>query len=175
MHVTVFGASRPTPGDDEYETGVLLGRQLAQAGHVIVTGGYGGVMEAVSRGARQEGGHTIGVTTPSAFPHRSGANAWIVEEIPTPDLPTRIQTMLNLADAAIALPGSLGTFTEIALAWNVNFVATFSGERPTPLLAVGETWNRLLPELESLLEAEPGHIEWADNPLRAIEWLALLP
>ncbi len=174
MHITVYGASRPAPGDQEYETGVHLGRSLAEAGHTVITGGYGGVMEAVCRGAREVGGHTIGVTTPSAFPDRAGANAWVVEEILTPDLPTRIKTLLDLADAAIALPGSLGTFTEIALTWNVNYVAKLSGGRPTPLLAVGPMWARLVPELASTLGTETGAVEWADDPLAAIEWLSNL-
>lgn len=175
MQVTVFGASRPQQGDVEYEIGTQLGRDLARAGHVVVTGGYGGVMEAVSRGARDEGGHTIGVTVPTAFPDRVGANPWVVEEITAPDLPTRIQLLIGLADAAIALPGSLGTFTEITMAWNVNFVEKFSGGRPTPLLAVGPTWAGLLPRLVSILEAEPGHVEWATDASGAIEWLANLP
>jgi uncharacterized protein (TIGR00730 family) len=175
MHITVYGASRPAPGDEEYETGVQLGRALAAAGHTVITGGYGGVMEAVSKGARTAGGHTIGVTTPSAFPQRTGANAWVVEEISTPDLATRIRTLLELADAAIALPGSLGTFTEIALTWNMNYVTKLSGGHPTPLLAVGPMWARLVPELAALLETEPSALEWADEPLAAIEWLATLP
>lgn len=175
MQVTVFGASRPQQGDAEYEIGVRLGRDLARAGHVVVTGGYGGVMEAVSRGARDEGGHTIGVTVPAVFPARTGANPWVVEVISAPDLPSRIQLLIGLADAAIALPGSLGTFTEITLAWNVNFVEKFSGGHPTPLLAVGPKWASLLPQLVSILEAEPGHVEWTADSRKAIEWLANLP
>lgn len=171
MHITVFGASRPVPGDNEYEAGVWLGSALAGAGHTVITGGYGGVMEAVSKGARAQGGHTIGVTTPSAFPQRTGANAWVVEEIPAPDLPTRIRKLLELADAAIALPGSLGTFTEIALTWNMNYVAKLSGGRPTPLLAIGPMWARLVPELASILETDTGSVEWAADHLGAIEWL----
>lgn len=174
MHVTVFGASAPVPGEPEYEVGTTLGRHLARAGHVVVTGGYGGIMEAVSRGARQEGGHTIGVTTPPAFPHRSGANPWVVEEIQTPDITDRIRTLLSLADAAVALPGSIGTFTEIVVTWGANEVATQTGASPVPLLAVGDGWNRLLPDLVSVLGVEATSIEWTADPLRAVQWLAEL-
>lgn len=175
MHVTVFGASKPVPGDPAYEDGVRLGRAVGALGHVVVTGGYGGVMEAVSRGAAEAGGHVIGVTTPTAFPDRPGANPWVREEVVTPDLPTRIRTLIALGDVALALPGSIGTFAEIVLLWNANFVTTFSGRPPTPLLAVGPLWARVLPDLEALLETEPGHVEWAEAVDDAIQWLSRRP
>ncbi len=175
MRVTVFGASKPLPGESEYEEGVRLGRALGELGHTAVTGGYGGVMEAVSKGAGEAGGHVIGVTTPTAFPDRPGANQWVAEEIVTPDLPTRIRTLIDLADAAIALPGSIGTFAEIVLLWNANFITTFSGERPVPLLAVGPVWAGLLPGLHEALETERGHVEWANGVDDAIQWPTLRP
>ncbi|MDI6694379.1 MAG: hypothetical protein QME21_04975 [Anaerolineales bacterium] len=58
--VTVFGGSRPTPED--YEQALHLGRLLGGSGYIVLTGGYIGVMEAVSRGASEAGGHVIGVT-----------------------------------------------------------------------------------------------------------------
>lgn len=175
MRITVFGASKPLPGESEYEDGVRLGAALGGLGHSVVTGGYGGVMEAVSKGAGEAGGHVIGVTTPTAFPDRPGANPWVVEEITTPDLATRIRTLIDLADAAIALPGSIGTFAEIVLLWNANFITTFSGSRTIPLLAVGPVWSDLLPTLHDALETERGHIEWAAGVDQAIQWPTLRP
>lgn len=175
MRVTVFGASKPIPGEPAYHDGVRLGRALAELGHTAVTGGYGGVMEAVSRGAAEAGGHVIGVTTPTAFPDRPGANEWVAEEITTIDLPTRIRTLIDLADAAIALPGSIGTFAELVLLWNANFITTFSGAAPVPLLAVGRVWSDILPGLHDALDTERGHVEWAAGVDDAIQWPALRP
>ncbi len=175
MHVTVFGASKPLPGDPAYDDGVRIGRAIADLGHVAVTGGYSGVMEAVSKGAAEAGGHVVGVTTPTAFPDRPGANPWVAEEVETPDLPTRIRTLIALGDVALALPGSIGTFAEIVLLWNANFITTFSGDSPTPLLAVGPVWADLLPRLEAALETESGHVEWVEGIDDAIQWLSLRP
>jgi hypothetical protein len=62
MRISVFGGSQPKEGDAAYLEGIELGKLLAERGHIVLTGGYIGVMEAVSRGAREAGGHVIGVT-----------------------------------------------------------------------------------------------------------------
>ena len=59
--IAVFGSSEPEAGSAPYETAYRLGTLLAAARHPVVTGGYGGVMEAASRGAREAGGTTIGI------------------------------------------------------------------------------------------------------------------
>lgn len=52
MNITVFGGAQPQPGDENYRMAHKLGQLLGQAGHTVLTGGYGGTMEAVSRGSR---------------------------------------------------------------------------------------------------------------------------
>jgi len=56
--VAVFGSSEPQPGEVAYEAARGLGRALAGRGLIVVNGGYGGVMEASSRGAREAGAAT---------------------------------------------------------------------------------------------------------------------
>ena len=68
-------ALEPSPGEPLYACAYDTGRALAVAGHTVLTGGYGGVMEAASRGALEAGGRTVGVTC-SIFGART-ANAWI--------------------------------------------------------------------------------------------------
>ena len=53
MQVTIFGGTKPRPGETEYDDAVQLGRLLAESGHTVITGGYMGTMEAVSRGANE--------------------------------------------------------------------------------------------------------------------------
>src|SRR5580704_15146463 len=60
--VTVFGSSRPTQGDADYQEAFELGKELGARGLAVCCGGYGGVMEAASRGAKEAGGKTYGVT-----------------------------------------------------------------------------------------------------------------
>ncbi len=139
MHVTVFGGASPKPGQPAYEEAQRLGRILAEAGHTVLTGGYMGTMEAVSRGAAEAGGHTIGVTCEEIERWRSSpANPWVKEEWHRNTLADRLTTMMESADALLALPGGPGTLTEICLAWNRLLVNSLS---PRPLILIGKGWR----------------------------------
>lgn len=115
-------------------------------------------MEATSAGAREGGGHVVGITAPSVFPRRTGANAWVVEEDPAPDLTARIHRLLARADGVIALPGSLGTFAELVMAWNLAHVAPLSGVDPPPIAAVGDGWAHLIPIVADAVDARASDI-----------------
>ena len=91
-----------------------VGREIGRRGHTLICGGRGGVMEAACRGAREEGGHTIGILP---GPDRSDANAYVEFPIVT-NLGTARNALVALsADALIAIDGSYGTLAEIALAF----------------------------------------------------------
>lgn len=156
--IAVFGSSASAPGSRDYECGLRCGRLLAEAGFAVATGGYAGLMEAVCRGAAEAGGPTIGVTAPSVFPDRSGANEWVQHEIPSDDLALRIVTLIDLADGFIALPGSIGTLAELVVAWNLAFVAPFAGSDFGPIATVGDTWEELVPMLTERLKSNSGSI-----------------
>ncbi|MDP3186029.1 MAG: LOG family protein [Anaerolineales bacterium] len=139
MNVTVFGGSQPKPGTPAYEEARQLGELLAQRGHTVLTGGYIGTMEAVSRGAAEAGGHVIGVTCAEIEKWRPvKANGWVKEEWRRETLLERLQALVEDCDAAIALPGGPGTLTEIALTWNLMIVHAMP---PKPLILVGEGWK----------------------------------
>jgi len=167
--VAVFGASAPLPGEPVYEDGVRCGRLLAEAGYAVATGGYAGLMEAVSLGARQAGGRVIGVTVPDVFPDRSGGNEHLTEETRTASLLERIHEMVDLSVASIALPGSLGTATELLVAWNLAYVARFTGATPKPVVAVGEQWRRLIPLLTNELRTDGSLVILADTVDDAVQ------
>ncbi len=142
MNVTVFGGSQPRAGDSNYEQARELGRLLAEAGHTVLTGGYMGTMEAVSRGASEAGGHVIGVTTQELEAWRPAqANQWVAEERKLPTLVERLIALTDAGDVAIALPGGIGTLAEIVLLWNRLAVEAVPPKR---LILVGEGWRRVL-------------------------------
>lgn len=170
-HVSVFGSSQSKPGDADYQNAMDLGELLARRGHAVVNGGYAGLMEAVSAGAAAAGGEVIGVTVPTVFPGRVGANDHLTTEIQAPDLIDRIRTMISISDAAIALPGSLGTLTELVMTWNVNYVARFSGEQPMPLIAVGSPWSELIPLLAGGIATDGELVTCVDSVEEAISQL----
>ena len=123
MNITVFGGAQPKEGSSGYEEARELGSLLAQRGHTVLTGGYMGTMEAVSRGASDAGGHVIGVTCEDIEAWRkTSANPWVKEERRKKSLIERLQALVEGCDAAIALAGGAGTLTEISLLWNLMIV-----------------------------------------------------
>jgi len=167
--IAVFGASKSIPGDGTYEDGVICGRLLAEAGYGVVTGGYGGLMEAVSKGASEAGGRVVGVTVPAVFRDRAGANGFVDEEREAEHLVERIHQLTNISAGTIVLPGSLGTFAELGVAWNLAFVARFSGEEPKPVVTVGPTWHQLVNNLGSQLATDTGLVRCVATADEAVE------
>jgi uncharacterized protein (TIGR00730 family) len=139
MNITVFGGAQPNEGTSAYEEARELGRLLAECGHAVLTGGYMGTMEAVSRGASEAGGHVIGVTCIDIEVWRgSKPNQWVKEERRKKSLIERLQALIEGCDAAIALPGGAGTLAEISLMWNLMIVESLP---PRPLSLVGSGWQ----------------------------------
>ena len=114
--ITVFGSSRPEDGHADYVEALELGRALAAAGFAVCTGGYGGVMEAVSRGARESGGRVLAVT--SSF-FRSRANRWVEEETRMATWQERLFELVRLGDGYVACKGGTGTLVELAVVWEM--------------------------------------------------------
>src|SRR5215475_9095441 len=110
--ITVFGSSRPGEGDTDYEEARVLGRALARRGFAVCSGGYGGVMEAVSRGAKEEGGKTYGVTAEFFKPK---ANQWIDVEVRMKTWQERLFELIKIADGFVACKGGTGTLVELAV------------------------------------------------------------
>jgi hypothetical protein len=109
--IAVIGGSTATAQEASWAEGV--GRALAEAGGVLVCGGYGGVMEAACRGAKEAGGLTIGIL--SGF-DVSEANPYVDVAIVTGMGDARNAIIARTARAAIAVGGSYGTLSEIGLA-----------------------------------------------------------
>lgn len=145
MNITVFGGSQTREGESGYADGLELGRLLAERGHVVLTGGYIGAMEAVSRGAAMVGGHVIGVTCDEIEAWRPvKANPWVTEEWRKRTLIERLEALVTGCDAAVALPGGPGTLTEIALTWNLMIVGVLHRR---PLILVGDGWRSVLDQV----------------------------
>jgi uncharacterized protein (TIGR00730 family) len=160
MNVTVFGGSSLSPDRDEYYEAMRLGRLLANSGYTVLTGGYMGTMEAVSRGAAEAGGHTIGVTCEEIERWRdSRANPWVQEEWKRTTLLERMTSLMESGEVLIALPGGAGTLAEISLAWNRLAVKSLS---PRPLILIGEGWRLLF---ETFFRAQETYIRPTDRSL----------
>ena len=115
--VAVIGIGSLEKDDPLYQLGIGIGRALVDEGFRVITGGLGGVMEAVSRGAHLSDsyreGDVIGI-----LPGTDKGTANVYVDIP---IPTGIGIARNMiitnSDAVIALGGRAGTLSEIAFAW----------------------------------------------------------
>ena len=110
-YVGVVGAGEPEPGIADVAEEV--GAELARRGAIVVCGGLGGVMEAACRGAKREGGRTVGI-----LPNldRRGANNYLDVALPTGMGEMRNALIVRASDAVIAIAGEFGTLSEIGFA-----------------------------------------------------------
>ena len=146
--VAVFGAYDAAEGSAAYELARSVGRKLAELGYAVANGGYGGVMEASARGAKEAGGATIGVTC-SLWKTR--ANRFIDRCVQTDSLAQRVATLLELGTGGyVALPGATGTLRELATAWEAMCLHP---DARRPLVCVGGFWR---PLVEMMTAARPG-------------------
>jgi uncharacterized protein (TIGR00730 family) len=137
--ITVFGAANTLPGEPLYEDALALGQLLAKEGFNVITGGYIGTMEAVSRGAAESGAHVIGITCRDIEAWRGvKANQWVIEEQQFDTLNQRLEMLIRSCDAALALPGGIGTLVEISLTWNQMVIHAMD---PKPLIIIGPGWK----------------------------------
>jgi len=153
--ITVFGSSRPEDGHADYTEAFELGRALAAAGFAVCTGGYGGVMEAVSRGASESGGRVLAVT--SGF-FRARTNRWVAEETNMATWQERLFELVRLGDGYVACKGGTGTLVELAVVWEM--LNKKAMER-RPFVVLGDFWQ---PILDRVREVERGHVSrWGES------------
>ncbi|MEA3059510.1 MAG: hypothetical protein QOE50_922 [Sphingomonadales bacterium] len=156
--VTVFGGSRVEPDSDEYLAAQQLGRALAERGFSVVTGGYNGVMEAVSRGAKEAGGHVIGVTVDVIAKNFDRLpNAFVDQEVRTAALLERIDKIIELGAAYVVLPGGAGTLAELGVVWTLALLGALQDK---PLIVVGRGWERVLNVMVEELHTIEADLQW---------------
>ncbi len=132
--IAVIGAGDAPPG--VLELALETGREIAARGATLVCGGRGGVMQAAARGARERGGHTIGILPGY---DKGSANPYIEFAIATGMGEARNAIVVGSADAVIALAGEGGTLAEIGFALKLG----------RPLIAL-RSW----PQLDGLHRAD---------------------
>jgi uncharacterized protein (TIGR00725 family) len=125
LRIAVIGAGDAT--SEDVACAEVVGRVVGERGGALICGGLGGVMEAAARGCWTAGGLTIGIL-PGAAP--SGANAWIRLPLATGMGEGRNVLVVRSAEAVIAVGGSWGTLSEIALAHKIGRPVILLGTPP---------------------------------------------
>jgi uncharacterized protein (TIGR00725 family) len=119
--IAIIGGSAQTCKPKDLELADQLGKLLVENGFRIITGGYRGVMEAVSKGAKEahnyQDGDIVGIISTI---NPSDANEYCDIVIATGMNYARNQIITASADIVIAIGGGTGTLSEIAFAWQLN-------------------------------------------------------
>src|SRR5438093_5859904 len=163
--ITVIGKSARNPGDPvparALRAGEEVGKLLAERGAVVVTGGLSGVMEAVSRGAKNAGGLVIGIL-PGL--DKRDANAYVDVAITTGMGWMRNTLVVRAADAVIMISGGIGTLNELTVAYQ---------DKPTVILEHTGGWSDRIREIayagKHLDEAGSATLHFAATPEEAVE------
>jgi len=141
MQIAVIGAADATPA--EYKTAQQVGRLIAEHHTTLICGGLGGVMEAACEGAQGQGGQTVGIVSDTG-----NGNPYLDVVIRTGLGYARNVLVVQSADAVIAIGGSHGTLSEIAIAlkmkkpvfgiktWDIDGVVPCATPEDAVLMAV---------------------------------------
>ena len=154
--VTIFGGSRCGENSVEYRQAREVGERLAEAGFTICTGGYLGVMEAASRGAREKGGRVFGIVM-NQF--RSEPNRYLTDKVATNHFYDRLQNLIMRSVGFIAIRGGMGTVTEISLVWNKLQTGVIEKR---PLVLLGDCWKPVVECWQKNLPVSDTDVSWLD-------------
>ena len=163
--VTIFGGAKCREDSREYADALEVGRLLAEAGFTICTGGYLGVMEAASRGARERGGRVLGIVM-NQF--KAEPNRYLTDKVATAHFYERLQHLITRSVGFIALRGGMGTVTEVSLVWNKVQTRVIG---PRPLVLLGECWPPIVGAWRSHLvvsETDVSVLDFAQTPEQAV-------
>lgn len=148
LTVAVLGSARLSAPDPRHSLGMSVGSALASAGWAVMTGGYGGLMDAVASGATAAGGHVIGLPM-SSWTGLSPSSS-VAELRWCASYEERLGHLLA-ADAVVALDGGVGTLSELSVVW-----AAAQTEASAPaVVAVGPAWRSVLSVLATQLVVGP--------------------
>ncbi len=148
--VTVFGSARFAENHSYYQLARAVGRRLAEAGFVVMTGGGPGIMEAANRGAREGGGYTIGCNI--ALPHEQKPNPYLDRFLEFDHFFVRKVMLVKYSCAFVVMPGGFGTLDEAFEA--LTLIQCDKIER-FPVVAMGlPFWNEVRDFVEKSLLRE---------------------
>ncbi|MFT7184146.1 MAG: hypothetical protein ACI9QC_000477 [Oceanicoccus sp.] len=143
FRVAIFGSARPKPGEPVYQAAYKLAKNIADLDVDVITGGGPGIMEAASLGHKNGGtdnnSHSIGINIKLPFEQSVNPGVEVMDEHER--FSTRLDEFMLLANAAVIMPGGIGTALELFYTWQliqVNHICKI------PLILVGDMWRDLI-------------------------------
>ncbi|HNR08470.1 MAG TPA: TIGR00730 family Rossman fold protein [Saprospiraceae bacterium] len=171
--ITVFGGARFKREDEYYKTGLEIGKRIALSGFATVTGGGPGLMEAVNKGAFENGGKSIGINI--LLPFEQYANPYLHKSVTIDYFFVRKTLLLKYSYAFIVLPGGFGTMDELyetITLMQTNVVHDF------PVVLIGKAyWKKMFEFIDEMVAyktispQDPGLIKVTDSLDEAMEYI----
>ena len=138
--VTIFGSARTVPEDPAFRSAEQLGRELAEAGVPVLTGGGPGIMEAANRGAASAGGISVGLNI--ELPYEQAANPHLTHQLHFHQFLTRKLMLTRYSRGFAVFPVGFGTADEL-LELLVAFHTDRGVRKPLVLIDTG-FWGGLI-------------------------------
>jgi len=153
MKAIVFGSSGVKEGSQGYQDAYEIGKILAENNFDVISGGYTGTMESVSKGAREAGRKTTGITCKNL--DFVSPNAYLSEIIETDDIFERMKSLIT-ADCGliIVLPGGSGTLAELIISCDLISLGKIPKK---PVLLLGDYWKNIIEQIEKMNNAVRHH------------------
>jgi uncharacterized protein (TIGR00730 family) len=166
--ITIFGSSLPKEGEEEFETAYKLGALLAKNNFDVCTGGFQGIMNAISKGAVENGGEATGITVDL---WRAIPSKYLTKEIKCETLFERISKLVELGDAYIVLRGGTGTLLELAVVWEMMNKGMLSVK---PIVCHSHGWKEIANVMDKQLEHEKrptNYVKYFDNIEEIVDYI----
>jgi uncharacterized protein (TIGR00730 family) len=151
--ITVFGSSKPVELDEQYKVAYKLGNLLAKEGFNVCTGGFFGIMEAVSKGATEAGAEAIGVTVDL---WGINGNKYLTKEIKCESVFERIETLIENGDGFVILQGGTGTLLELAAVWELANKGLIDDK---PIACHSSMWEKIVSVMNEQMKFEGRNTE----------------
>lgn len=161
--VTFFGSRSPVPASDSYKACAKVAELFASRGFSIVNGGYSGLMEAASRGGAEgmkiSGTPNVevqGVLAPRVFSGRhSTGNPFLTRILMSRTISERIERLVDTSEYIFVSGGTIGTLTELVVAWNEASIRPMSGGATKKLYLLKSFWEDTMRQLTAAVGIFP--------------------
>ncbi len=161
--VTIFGSARTKPENPYYQIAVEIAEKLAYAGYGVITGGGPGIMEAGNKGARNNGGKSVGLNID--LPFEQSHNPYIDQEhnLEFDYFFVRKVIFVKYSQAFVIMPGGFGTMDELFEALTLVQTRKINHR---PIILVGKSyWTGLVQWIEEQMLGEEHNISQEDVSL----------
>ena len=155
--ISVFGSARTPQDHPTYAQAEAIGRALAEAGFVVITGGGPGTMEAANKGALEAGGESIGLGI--ELPFEARLNDYVNFGLNFRYFFVRKMMFVKYSQGYIVMPGGLGTMDELFEAMTLSQTKKIT-QFPIVLMGV-KHWEGLLDWMRETMLAD-GRIKQSD-------------